>query len=313
MSGDPDLARGPVFIVNPVAASGRALKRWRQAETGFRQLYPELETIITERPGHAALAARRAVREGRSLVVGVGGDGTVGEVVNGFFLGRDRIRSGTRLGLVPVGTGGDTRRTFGLPEDLAEILEIFARGRGRRIDLGRLTATVSDEGPGIRYFINVSSAGIGAEVVRRVNRFYKYLGGAVGFSAGAVATFATFRNRPVRVRLDGAPMELVAQQVVVANCRYYGGGMRVAPEAEPDDGWLDVVVVGDLTRRENLRLLGRVRSGDHRGAPKISFHRARLVEVDCSEHFGVEADGEPHGRAPARWEVVPGAVEMIVP
>jgi diacylglycerol kinase (ATP) len=253
------------------------------------------------------------VRDGRSAVVAAGGDGTIHEVVNGFFDGRERIESATRLGLVPMGTGGDLRRTLGMSRGADEAARALLAGQVRRIDAGRVTCA----GPGgetvVRHFVNIADAGIGGDVADMVNGGFKVINGELTFSIAAAVTLMRWRNRPMHVVIDGEERDVVAQQVVVANCQYYGGGMRIAPAAVPDDGLLDLVIVGDVGRLENIRLMGKVRSGTHLPHPKLEHRLVRRVEVSCAQPVGVDADGERPGSLPAVFEVLPGALELLTP
>jgi diacylglycerol kinase family enzyme len=214
-----------------------------------------------------------------------------------------------------MGTGGDFRRTFGHPLDISAAAAALVAGRVRRIDAGRVTCTAPDGGPVVRHFVNIADAGIGGDVVHRVNGGWRVINGEVTFLIASVLTLLRWRNRPVRVVIDGEARELVAQQVVVANCQYFGGGMRVAPRALPDDGLLDVVIAGDLSAWENVRGLGEIRKGTHldAGNPKITHTLARRVEVSSATLVRVDADGEQPGVLPAVFEVVPAALELVCP
>lgn len=251
------------------------------------------------------------MRDGRPTVVAAGGDGTIHEVVNGFFDGCERIESVTRLGLVPMGTGGDFRRTLGMSRDAGEAARTLAAGRTRRIDAGRVTCAGPDGETAVRHFVNIADAGIGGDVADMVNGGFKVINGELTFTLAAAVTLMRWRNRAMHVVIDGEERDVVAQQVVVANCQYYGGGMRIAPAALPDDGLLDLVIVGDVGRLENMRLMGRVRKGEHLPHPKLEHRLVRRVEVRCGERVGVDADGERPGSLPAVFEVVPGALELV--
>jgi diacylglycerol kinase (ATP) len=246
-------------------------------------------------------------------VVAAGGDGTVNELVNGFFDGCERIAGPTRLGLLPMGTGGDLRRTLGMSRDVGEAARVLTSGRTRRIDAGRVTCA----GPGgetvVRHFVNVADAGIGADVSDMVNGGFKVINGELTFSIAAAVTLLRWRNRSMHAVIDGEERDVVAQQVVVANCRFYGGGMEIAPGAMPDDGLLDLLIVGDAGRIESMRLMGRVRHGAHLPHPKLEHRLVRRVELSSSRPVGVDADGERPGALPAVFEVLPGAIEIVAP
>ncbi len=302
-----------LVIVNPASGGGRTARDWPAVETRLRSAGLRFDAVLTTRPGEATEIARRAVREGRALLVAAGGDGTINEVVNGFFDGRERAGGVTRLGVLPMGTGGDFRRTLGMSRDVDEAARTLAAGRSRRIDAASVTCAGPDGETVIRHFVNIADAGIGADVADMVNGGFKVLNGEITFSIAAAVTLMRWRNRPLHAVIDGEERDLVAQQIVLANCRYYGGGMEIAPAARPDDGLLDLVVVGDVGRLEAMRMMGRVRTGAHFPHPKLEHRLVRRVEVSSPRPVGIDADGERPGSLPAVFEVLPGALEVVAP
>lgn len=304
-----------LIIVNPASGGGRTGRGWAATASLLRDAGLDFDTAMTSCPGEGVELSRQAVLEGRPLIVAAGGDGTVNEVANGFFKRGEAVATTSRFGVLPTGTGGDFRRTMGFPLDVGEAAAILVAGRTRRIDAGRVTCTRAGGEQVVRYFVNIADAGIGGDVVDRVNNGRRLINGEVTFTVASLLTLLRWRNKPMTVVIDGAPRELVAQQVVVANCQYFGGGMWVAPRAIPDDGLLDVVIAGDLGIWENLRGLGEIRRGKHLdgGHPKISHTLARRVEVSSPELVRVDADGEQPGMLPAVFEVLPGALEVVCP
>jgi diacylglycerol kinase (ATP) len=299
-----------IVIVNPAAGAGSTGRRWPPVAKHLLEEGYRFEEVVTTRPGEAADVARRAADEGRSVVVAVGGDGTVNEVVNGLLTAARDSRPA--LGVIPTGTGTDLCRTFGIPKDLLLAANLLLHGAGRRIDAGRVTC-LGPKGATTRYFLNIADAGIGGDVADFVNGGFKFINGELTFSVAAVITLFRWQNRRLSLQLDGQAREVTAQQVVVANCQYYGGGMRIAPHALPDDGLFDVIIHGDLGAFETIRLLGKVRQGTHLSHPKIERLQARRVEISCDRPVGVDADGERPGALPAQFEIVPGAIELRVP
>ncbi|MDQ6791509.1 MAG: diacylglycerol kinase family lipid kinase [Candidatus Dormibacteraeota bacterium] len=299
-----------IVVVNPAAGGGRAGREWPRVSAQLRAEGLRFDAVLTSGPGDAARIARRAADEGRPQIVAAGGDGTVYEVVNGLLEAKERPE--TRLGVLPMGTGSDLCRTFGIPLEAVSAAAALRAGATRRIDAGRLTCAGS-RGPITRYFVNIADAGIGGDVADLVNRGFRVINGEVTFSLAAVLTLLRWRNPRLLLDLDGERLELVSQQVVVANCEYYGGGMRIAPGALPDDGLFDVIINGDLGTLETLLLLGKVRAGAHFPHPKLERRSARRVEVSSQSRVGVDADGERPGDLPAVFEVVPGAIELVVP
>ena len=304
-----------LIIVNPASGAGKTGRGWPEVAGRLREAGLDFDFAMTSCPGEATDLSRLAVREGRRLIVAAGGDGTINEVANGFFQDGEPPATESRFGILPTGTGGDFRRTLGIPRDPVEAAAILRAGRTRRIDAGRVTCTSPDGGLVVRHFVNIADAGIGGDVVDRVNNGRRVINGEVTFTLASLFTLLRWRNKPMTVVIDGEQRDLVAQQVVVANCQYFGGGMRVAPRAVPDDGRLDVVIAGDLGMWENLRGLSEIRKGTHldSGHPKISYALASRVEVSSPELVRVDADGEQPGVLPAVFEVVPAALEVVCP
>ena len=304
-----------LIIVNPASAGGQTGRRWPGVADRLRAAGLDFDVAPTSCRGEAEELSRQAVRDGRGLVVAAGGDGTINEVVNGFFEAGDPVAAGACVGVLPMGTGGDLRRTLGHPLDVERSAAVLKAGSARTIDAGRITCRSFDDGEVVRHFVNIADAGIGGDVVDRVNRGARIISGEVTFLLASIRTLLTWRNRPMRVVIDGRARELVAQQVVVANCQYFGGGMRVAPRAVPDDGLLDVVIAGDLGAWENVRGLRRIREGTHldAGSPKLSHALAERVEISSPELTRVDADGEQPGVLPAVIEIQPAALRIICP
>ena len=263
---------------------------------------------FTEAPGHAIELAREAAEQGRELVAALGGDGTVNEVVNGLAASG---AAGPELAILPFGTGRDTIRTYGIPKQPKRALELLNGGRTRTIDLGRATFRAAS-GEGSRWYINIGSCGLTGAVAERAERTSKRLGGTPSFLYATVATFAAWRNVPFRVQVDDAePVELVANNVICANGREFGGGIKVCPQAEPDDGLLDVLIWGDVGKLDLAVNLPRLYRGTHLGHAKVSVLRARRVRVEPSRPLPLELDGELPGMTPATFEVVPAALRPV--
>ncbi len=312
-AGRPVGASGKsVLIVNPAAAAGSAGRRWPAIAELVRSASLDFDAVLTTRPGDATEIARRAVRESRPLVVAVGGDGTLNEVVNGLFEGAQAIATSSTLGLLQIGTGGDTRRTLGFPIEVAAAIRVLVEGRPRLIDTGRATL-----GTRVYHFVKIAEAGIGADVSERVNRMPKYLGSST-YLLATLASLAGWRHKLLRVSVDsGIRREFVGQAVVVANCQYYGGGMRIAPRAAPDDGVFDVIVVGPIGKLEAILKARKLYSGSHFEdvglRRKIELLHGARVEVSSPATLLVQLDGEVVGQLPATFEVVPQALRFMVP
>lgn len=248
------------------------------------------------------------------MVVAVGGDGTLNEVVNGFFHNGAPLPTTSKLAMVPLGTGGDFRRTLKIPLDAREAVQILTTGIPRRLDAGCVTYQAHDGTTAMRHFINIADAGIGGEVVHRVNTGSKILGGAT-FTLTSLTTLLSWKNKPMTVVVDGNTYQALAQQVVIANCEYFGGGMRMAPTASPTDGVFDVILVRDVGRIDTLLGLSRVRTGKHldEGNPNWQLMYGKKISVSSTEAVRIDLDGEQPGMLPALFEIQPGSIEFITP
>lgn len=304
-----------VVIANPAAAAGTVGRRWEQHNRTITEVYGLSEVIFTSCRGEATELTRRALRDGAERIVAVGGDGTINEVVNGFFDERgEALGAGAALALYPAGTGGDLARSLGLDggERDRALLEVSER----RCDLGRATLRTRNGDEVLRYFINIASFGASGLIVEKVNTTTKRFGGRASFMWGTMKGLLAYRNQRLRVRVDDVFEEdVLVNTVAVANGRYFGGGMMVAPEARVDDGLFDIVIIGDISVGTFVRYSGRIYAGTHGTLPEIRMMRGKRVTVTplAREPVLVDTDGEQAGVVPAEFEIVPRALRLIAP
>jgi YegS/Rv2252/BmrU family lipid kinase len=303
-----------LFIVNPASGGGKTARDWSGIEAWLPSTGLQFEVATTTRPLEATEIAERAVRQSRPVIVAVGGDGTLNEVVNGLFHNGAPLPTSTRLAMLPTGTGGDFRRTMRIPLDAKAAIEIIVQGVPRRLDAGCVTYQNADGSIGVRHFINIADAGLGGEVVHRVNNGGKKLGGAT-FKLATQRPLLVNSNKQMHIVVDGEAHDLVAQQVVVANCQYFGGGMRMAPNASPTDGVFDVILIGDAGRIESIRGIGRLTRGTHLDEhnPKMQVMYGKRIEVTSDKKVRIDLDGEDPGFLPALFEIQPSSIEFIAP
>ncbi len=306
-----------VIIINPAAQNGALGRRWPELCQVVRRHIPAFEEQRTEAAGDATRMAREAIESGADQIVAVGGDGTVNEVVNGFVRDGELIESQCALGLIPFGTGGDFRRTVRVPKDVSRAAEIIAAGETRRVDLGIATYALEGGGEETRAFLNIASFGLPGEVDKLVNESSKALGGKLSFMLATVRAGLRYDNRRVRLFFDDDDdaIEMTISSVAVANGRYFGGGMKVAPEAELDDGFFDVVAVGDLKTSDFLLRGHRLYRGTHLSMDKVSSRRAKklVAEPLGREPVRLDLDGENPGQLPATFQIEAQAIDLIVP
>ena len=230
------------------------------------------------------------------------------EVANGLA-GRD----GPEIAVIPRGTGWDFVRTYGIPHRLAGALDVAVSGRPRAIDLGRVRFRSWGGGEAEALFANVASAGMSGAIAQRANETSKALGGKASYLWATLAVFAGWTVGDVHVAVDGEERTGRMHDVVVANGRYFGGGMMICPEASPDDGCFDVLLIGDLTKRDLLLTLPKTYRGAHLPHPKAELLRGASVTIDGPQPLPIQLDGEQPGKTPARFEVVPRALRVRVP
>ncbi len=302
-----------VFIVNPVAGGGRALRVWNTLERDALQACAPADVVFTTGPGAAStLASEAAARVTR--LVAVGGDGTFSEVLNGLMVDGRCRRPDLTLSLVSVGTGRDLARTLGLPSDPRDQLASAIDGSLHPFDVGRVTYR-EQQAPRERYFANIASFGISGATDRIMARHtWRRLPPRLAFQVAVVHAMLAYRNTPVRFRIDAGPWQQARVKLgVVCNGQYFGAGMRIGPSAVTDDGLFEWVVIGDIGPLTFLRRLPTVYRGEHLGLPDVSSANGRIIEAEPvapDADVPLDVDGEAVGSLPARFEVLPRALGL---
>ena len=238
----------------------------------------------------------------------VGGDGSVNEVVNGLGGSED-----VEVAVIPRGTGWDFVRTFDIPRELDAAIDIALSGETREIDLGRATYRTWAGEEAHSTFANVASAGISGAIAQRANESSKALGGKVSYYWATLAVFFGWQTGEMQVTVDGESRSGRMIDAMICNGRYLGGGMMMCPEAEPDDGLFDVLLIGDVTKRDLAFVLPKTYKGKHLPHPRLEVLRGSSVVVESHEPLPIELDGEQPGTTPVRFEVVPRALRLRVP
>ncbi|HEX5468685.1 MAG TPA: diacylglycerol kinase family protein [Gaiellaceae bacterium] len=300
-----------VFLVNPASANGSTGRAWPELAHRAAAAGLEGETLTSDGPGGIVRVAERAAGLGAERVVVVGGDGSVNEAASGLLAagaGRE-----VELAVIPRGTGTDFIRTFGIPKKLDDAIAVARDGKAREIDAGRVCYRAWDGSQGSAHFVNVASAGMSGAVAMRANSSSKALGGKASFLWATLAVFARWTNSEVAVDVDDVHREGRMLDVIVANCEWLGGGMHMTPKAEPDDGLFDVLLIGDITKRDLVQTLPKIYRGTHLPHPKAEEIRGHTVRVDAPTALPVELDGEQPGTTPATFEVLPRALRLVVP
>jgi YegS/Rv2252/BmrU family lipid kinase len=305
-------------VINPRSAGGKTGRDAQSIAQRLAEVTGPITVALTNAPMDAARITTHALKDGYERVVAVGGDGTINEVVNGFFHNGIAINPEAEFALLNLGTGGDFRKTFEIEAGFDASLERIAGGRVRRIDVGRFSFVTADGKTGTRHFANIASFGMSGDVVDRVNRatLVKRFLGPFAYTLGSLMSLIRYKAKPVRLKIDNAFDEVVSVSTcAVCNGQFFGGGMRVAPDASPDDGLLDVIIMGDAPLKDVLKSLNQIQSGQHVNNPNVKIFRAKNViatpvEATAGAPVIIEADGELPGRLPAMFEVLPKALKF---
>jgi YegS/Rv2252/BmrU family lipid kinase len=312
----------PLVIINPSSASGSTGEAWPKVASDLRAEFGSFVTRFTKVRGDASALANEAARKGAKLIIACGGDGTISEVANGILSsGKD-----AELGILPSGTGGDFRRTLEIPSQTRAAARILRTGRTRRIDVGRVSYRDHYGAEAMRYFVGVSSCGMSTKVIECVKaggpdwlpaNTSKWLGGRISFGASLLQTALRTEAMRLLVQLDDEhERQLVVVNLSIANARYFGGGMKIAPEAKLTDGKFDVIGVGDLGAMKIFSSAPRIYRGSHLSLPEVSHGLARKVTVRPAERdaqIDLEVDGELPGKLPATFQIIPEALRIRCP
>ena len=288
---------------------------WATARQKFAAAGIEFDEYVTTRAGEATELTCDKLNSGQANIIAVGGDGTLSEVVNGYFDEDGNVVSrDSALGLLPSGTGSDFRRSLGTGTN-DQLIQAIIHSKTRSIDAARVEFQNNRNEKSFRTFINVASFGLGGDVSARVNawreRLPRMISGRARFAAAAIAALRRYKNVEVSITLDDRSIKINSNFIVVANGRFAGGGMMLAPNAELDDGLLDVILTNEISRFDIVRELGRIQRGAHLNHPKVTELHAREIAIAASRPMPIDLDGEMVGTTPARVTVLPSAIRFL--
>jgi diacylglycerol kinase (ATP) len=310
----------PLVIVNPKSASGATRDRWSAIASDIRTHFGPFSVAFTKSQGDGTNIALRAVEKGRRFIIACGGDGTINEVANGIIESGENVE----MGILPSGTGGDFRRTLNIPNGTREAARALKTGETKLIDVGKVTFHDHKGVEVTRHFLNVSSVGLAASIIERVKStsFTNWLPipslrGKASFAISTLQEVIGIESAAIRVRVDDSDeYSLNTINFCVANARYFGGGMLIAPDAKLDDGYFDVINIGDLGTLKIFLNAHTLYRGTHLNLPEVRSKRAKRIEIRAandSKDIHLETDGELPGKLPAVYEIVPKAIKIRVP
>ncbi len=298
---------GPIHIGFIVHGKPKRVKRFQQAlQENLANLSDLSYEVIYTKPGTAAIIARNLAEQNVSHIIAVGGDGTLGEVADGIMQTANRE---VIMGHLPAGTANDWMKTWSPADSMESLLKLVRKNQSQPLDTGCITFSNDEK----RYFLNIADTGIGAAVIRRVNHAPKWMGAEITFFTSILRTFISYRNIKVSLESEGWGWEGHAKAVIIANGRFFGSGLAIAPEALPNDGLLDVVVIGDVSMFDYLRYLPDLKKGRPIEDERVIYKRVKKIKVQAPPESGVEADGELLGAGSITVEVRAGALQFLPP
>jgi YegS/Rv2252/BmrU family lipid kinase len=301
------------FVVNPKSANGATGKNWGEYAARIARVLTDFGVEFTKGPMDAAAITTHALLGGYDCIVAVGGDGTINEVTNGFFKDGRPLNGNAALGVLPRGTGGDFRKTFAWDLDFDAAVARLKTPDTRPFDVGRLDYTTPSGTQAVRYFANICSFGVSGVVDQEVNKSSKALGGKASFMWGSLKGLMKYSDRTVRVRFDDKALEsLPITTLSVANGRYFGGGMMVAPEADVSDGLFDVTIWSGYGLKDFVLKQGGIYDGSHVKWKGTRTLRCRKVVAESDQEVLIDCDGEQPGKLPCTMTVLPAAIRLKV-
>lgn len=307
------------FVVNPAAGRGKSGKLWKEISVPLKKKLGASHFEFTQGADDPARLTREALLSGYSSVIAVGGDGTLNGCLNGFFENDQPINPKAHLGIFPMGRGSDFARSLGISRKTSLALEQFQKLKTREIDIGKVTCAEKVEKKGKKqshYFINMASVGIVGNVVNWANRAPAFLGADAGYFYSILRGILEFRPQVISYDMKGMKKEEKILMMIIANSRYFGAGIPIAPKAICDDGLFDVMVVRSMGLLSMFRHLPNLYSGNHLRMPQVELFRTRRIEISPAKKEGnlfVEADGDTMGELPATFEILPKAIRFLVP
>ncbi len=309
-------------IVNPLSARGKTGQRWNTIKEIIKYYFQEYKYIFTEKPKQATEIARSLLKDGFDLIIGVGGDGTLNEITNGYFHQETHraINESASLGIIPSGTGSDFIRYLKIPRDFKRSVRLIKDSAVKTIDVGKITFDFNTPGAegASTYFINVADFGLGAEVVRTLADIPSGKRGPFSYYMGLLSTIRSYKSKKVKVVIDDSE-EISNRYLIgaVANGSIFGGGMIIAPAAKPDDGYFDLVLVEDMKKLEIVKNSRLLYTGTIYKNPKVTIRRARNIKVYPAEEaadgtVNFEYDGEIGKTLPVEFQVVEKSVRFRI-
>ena len=302
-----------IAIINPKAGGYSTYREWPSINKYLTDKGILFDQVYTEGVGHATDLAREAANTNYRYIIAVGGDGTVNEVVNGILCSTNP--NNTILGIVSTGTTCSFTRSLSIPRDYVRSCILLANQSSLSIDVGIVEYT--SKGQRLRrFFVNEADIGFGATVVEASKKFTNYFGRSINYLphiVGGLSSLVSYKSKHITVHVEDKIENIYdCAMLVVANGTHFGGGMQIAPEAKPNDGLMDVVIFGDMSKSELLKVWPMTYKGRHVSHEKVRMLKVKKIDIQCDDTILVEADGELLGEGPVSFSVVPSALKIVV-
>jgi YegS/Rv2252/BmrU family lipid kinase len=276
----------------------------------------QLKCFVTETAGHSVVLAEQAIREGYTHIICVGGDGSLNEVANGLMKAKANVPSDVwnniRLGVLPMGTGNDFAKTLNTPKDAGGLKRIIESDKFKAIDLGLVVFHNKAGQKQSRYFINITDVGMGGVVAEHLSRYSKWMGAYLTYQRAILTTLLTYKHQPVKAVADTFTYEGSIMNFIVANGKYFGSGLGIAPDADAADGKFSIVILGEISLLDYIRNLGKVQKCQKISHPELHYKSAREVSIESPVGpLAIDMDGEFIGYSPMTVSVVPTSVRFL--
>lgn len=296
-------------IINPTAGAGKTVKQWPIISEYLKQSGIKVDSKFTGSPGHAIELASIACKNGFKMIISVGGDGTINEIVNGIY-NADGLKD-VMLGIISTGTGADYIRTVGIPRSYIEACNKISKPSIRKVDLG-MVEMMSNGNKTERLFVNFAGLGFDAEIVKATTQKYKAFGKVSAYLLGLFSTLISYQNKDVDIIIGDSTEKKKVCTVIMGNGKYGGGGMYTTPKALIDDNLLDILIIGDLMKMDLIRSLPTIYKGTHLNHPKVSLKKANEVTIEPEIKMSIQADGDIIGESPATFRIIEQKLHLVV-
>ena len=305
-----------LVVVNPYSAHGSTAATWADKHDLLKQKIGNFDVALSTTAGVATILTREGLKNGYQRIIGVGGDGTINEIVNGFFEDNSLINPDAILSIIMTGTGSDFRKTMGVSKNIDKAIDQLAFGTIKKIDLGKIIYTSLDNQKETKYFDNIASFGMSGTVNNLVSsssfiRLLKKISGSFAFAAASLIAILTYSNKTIQLKVDDKTYnDLRVKLVAIANGQFFGGGMHVAPQAKIDDGKFNVIVFENIGKLRFLLNHKRIYKGTHLAINDVKSYEGQIIKASSEDDVFVEADGEVFGKLPATFQIIPTAINF---